>query len=103
MRLRQKKLAAMRNAGQSWERLSNGARLHTGEDWQRAVDKVVVCRPGRSPSRDPHRVGESHLFVFNYRLDFTLGQHRVGHSGDKVAFRERVARFQTHCQHSVCA
>lgn len=43
-------LATTRTTGQTWDVVPTRARLHTVRDWQRAVDKVVVCRPSRSRS-----------------------------------------------------
>jgi hypothetical protein len=45
------------------EKCPTRARLHTAKEiGKERKDKVVVCRPGRSPSRDPQHVDESHLF-----------------------------------------
>jgi hypothetical protein len=56
-------LAATRTTGQTWDVVPTRARSHTVRDWQRAVDKVVVCRPSRSPGRDPFWVRVAPLLL----------------------------------------
>lgn len=68
----------MRTAGRERTGSPLRARLHTVKrNWQRAADKVVVCRPSRSLDRDSLHRCESHLFPVKYLRIFNQGNISV--------------------------